>query len=90
MPRIAELPGRPDLSRGRCAIVPPGMRGWWTSRSPAEREAARQTCFACPVLAECRAWALALPVPYADTAVYGGMLPAERRKLRRAIRDKAG
>lgn len=87
MPAIPSLPQPPaSLEGGVCATAPPGRRGWWTSEDYAERKAARRACLACPVLAECRAWALALPVPYADAAVYGGLLGTERRRLRRQER----
>jgi hypothetical protein len=86
-PMIPSLPQPPaSLESGVCATAPPGRRGWWTSDDYAERKAARRACLACPVLAECRSWSLTLPMPDADAAVYGGMLGAERRRLRRQQR----
>lgn len=91
VPVILDLPQQPaSLTRGLCATAPPGRRAWWTSEDPAERKAARRFCLACPALAECRAWALGLPVADADVAVYGGMLAEERRRLKRATSRRAG
>jgi hypothetical protein len=52
----------PDLSAGNCA---PGNselspEAWSGDAAPSEREAARQLCESCPVLATCREWAIAL------------------------------
>jgi WhiB family redox-sensing transcriptional regulator len=46
-------------------------------------EAAKQVCAGCPVLSQCLEFALAtMPHPREDHGVYGGLLPAERARLR--------
>jgi len=77
-PASPSLPPQPDLTRGRCATALPERRGWWTSDSRWEREASRQVCLACPVVAACREWALHLPVP--DQATCGAALPGGREQ----------
>jgi WhiB family transcriptional regulator, redox-sensing transcriptional regulator len=55
-------------------------------RGPARRRreaAAKKVCLSCPVLAECRAHALAVREPY---GVWGGMTPEEREaRLARTV-----
>jgi hypothetical protein len=63
------------------------MRSYWTSESPAEREAAKHACKTrCPVEPECAVWSLALPLN--DSAVYAGLSQAERRRRRKAVMDE--
>ncbi|MBT2555994.1 WhiB family transcriptional regulator [Arthrobacter sp. ISL-5] len=50
----------------------------WTSEDPQQRAA--QLCRACTLLTVCRAYALASGE---KTGVWGGLVPAERRRLRR-------
>lgn len=59
-------PGRPGPTAGSHLII----------------RAAKQTCQRCPVLAECRAWALSTPDP-AVGLIAGGLTPRERASKRR-------
>ena len=86
-PQIPDLPAPPDWSEGRCAHVPASQAGWWTSSDPVLREAAAHICETCPILAECAAWSLALPVT--DPAVYGAMTQAERLRRKHEARAAA-
>lgn len=87
LPQVPDLPYPPDLSRGRCATAPPGLRHLWTSRYAAERHAAKLICLACPVLDACREWAVKLPVK--DYGIYGGMEWADRVRAKRGGREQA-
>lgn len=51
---------------------------------PAVREvaAAKAVCARCPLVAQCRDWALASAEP---EGIWGGMTPAERRVARRSL-----
>ncbi|MDQ2740209.1 MAG: WhiB family transcriptional regulator [Actinomycetota bacterium] len=40
---------------------------------------AKEVCYSCEVVAECRAWALERPEP---DGVWGGLTPHERRRIR--------
>lgn len=51
-------------------------------------KAAKQICRGCPVLNECRTWALANPGATAD-GIWGGLTPPERDRARRAERTAA-
>jgi len=57
MPPARGQPPRPDFAAGWRTRLP--GRGWWTSEDPEEREAAKNACGSCPVLAECQRWVLA-------------------------------
>ena len=64
-------------SRGACQLVPTEV--FFPSRGQAV-EPAKEVCGACPVLAECREYALGI----ADLkGVWGGLTEVERKKLRR-------
>ncbi len=64
-------------SRGACQLVPTEV--FFPSRGQAV-EPAKDVCGVCPVLAECRDYALGI----ADLkGVWGGLTEAERKKLRR-------
>jgi WhiB family transcriptional regulator, redox-sensing transcriptional regulator len=68
---------------GRLFAIPFGVT---QPMSPPLREqvsAARAICVRCPVLAECRAWALSRPDP-ANGMVAGGLTPHERQRQRAA------
>ncbi len=84
-PKITELPPF-DFSKGTCAHVPAAQARWWTSDNAAFREAASYLCQACPILHLCLDWSLNLPRD--DNTIYAGMGGAERRELRRMIRDR--
>ena len=81
------LPRQPDLARGRCATAPEHLKHLWTSATTADREAARQLCLTCPVLLQCREYALSLPVT--DTATYAALSWKERITARRAAKPLA-
>jgi hypothetical protein len=88
LPRYSHLrpPPEPVLQAGLCTRHhDPGL---WTATGRAQREAACNICRACPVLALCRAWAVAA-VPSSDGAVYAATGPAERARLRRAAQAGA-
>jgi hypothetical protein len=85
-PPIPDLPRAPDWSAGLCSTLPASQRAWWTSESPAERNAAADACLACPILEACSAWALAAGAFYTEGVVYAGMLPWELRDARKARR----
>ncbi len=83
-PKITELPPF-DFSKGTCTHVPRSQQSWWTSDNPVLREGAANICGVCPVLHLCLEWSLNLPRD--DNTIYAGMGRAERRELRRMIRD---
>jgi len=53
----------------------------WLSNSPLLREAAKHVCGTCPVLADCREWAIG--GGHLAAGVLGGMTPVERIRERR-------
>jgi WhiB family transcriptional regulator, redox-sensing transcriptional regulator len=79
-------------------VLPPGVDTRWQQDAACQAvedpdvffpgkgnagEAAKRICAACPVLKECLTFALAtMPHPLEDYGVYGGLLPAERARLR--------
>lgn len=63
-------PGAPDMAINSA------------NASPAYIAVRRLVCSGCPVLAECKAWALTSPDPAFDH-VAGGLTPAERSQTRR-------
>jgi hypothetical protein len=82
-----EMPPAPDWERGLCTTVPRHQRMWWTSDDASEREAAARYCQGCPILQACETWSLALP--WDDrSAVYAGMIPGQRLRRKREIRDQ--
>jgi hypothetical protein len=83
-PAIVRAVPESDWSLSACTRHP--HPDWWTDRRPSLREAARHVCAGCQILAQCAAWALTLPV--IETAIYGGMSPAERRRRQRAERER--
>jgi len=60
----------------------------WFSEQPADRNAARNICRACPELGPCREWALAQPAS-GDTGIVAGMSPGERDRERRERKQAA-
>jgi hypothetical protein len=78
-PQHVPMPRAPrSLMQGAC-VGHPG--GWWVSDDLADRQAARQVCTGCQVLADCLDWALRA-IPGDDTTIYAGTGPAQRRRLR--------
>ena len=80
------LRSRPDLWEGQCASgrYP---ADWWTgSPVPRERKAAIALCGACPVLAECREWALAQRSYHDAGHILAGLTLAERDRRRKAAK----
>jgi len=66
---------------GRLFTIPFGVT---QPMSPALRDqidAAREICDRCPVLEQCRAWALSRPDP-AHGMIAGGLTPHERQRRR--------
>jgi WhiB family transcriptional regulator, redox-sensing transcriptional regulator len=73
-------PQPPELTRGTCVTHPdPHL---WESPAPADRASAQALCPSCPVLAHCRAWALAHRTADDLVTVLGGLTPYDRRRLR--------
>jgi WhiB family redox-sensing transcriptional regulator len=62
-----------------------GVRG--ASRSREQTRQAKAICSSCPVLSECRTWALESGIPY---GVIGGLGEQERYRIRKAARAQAG
>jgi WhiB family transcriptional regulator, redox-sensing transcriptional regulator len=64
----------------------------WFSEKPAEREAARYICRSCPVLAECREWAIEAESSSGTTGIVGGMTSTERERAQapQAAGQRAG
>jgi DNA-binding Lrp family transcriptional regulator len=84
---VTELPPAPDFSQGICAQVKPSMRSWWTSADKDEREAAARMCAGCAIQDDCATWSISLPWSDRD-AVWAGMLPGERLRRKRELRDQ--
>ena len=84
-PKITPLPPF-DFSKGTCTHVPPSQQLWWTSDNPVLREGAANICGVCPIVHLCLEWSLDLPRD--DNSIYAGLGRAERRELRRMIRDQ--
>jgi Transcription factor WhiB len=89
-PFIPAMPPQPAELRDGLCTRHPRPRMWESTRNPTDREAALALCHACPVLQPCRSWALSLP-PYADRqiGILGGLLVADRDRLRKARREAA-
>lgn len=70
----------PDLSTGSC-VGSKNAENWHADlhRAAALREAARRVCLTCPVLDECRAYALRNPL---ITGTWGGLTERERERMR--------
>jgi predicted RecB family nuclease len=63
----------PDLSEGKCVGLDTNL---FFSDRAADVAIAKSTCFACPVMNLCGAWASR----NAEYGIFGGMTPAERKK----------
>jgi Transcription factor WhiB len=72
----------PNLPRAACkdAEIPPDS--WFPDESAprAQLTQARAICSTCPVMVECREWAVAM---YIDFGLWGNTTPRQRRKLRK-------
>ena len=69
---------------------PRGPRLWESTRCPSDRAEALSVCAVCPVLDPCREWALQLPaLADREIGILGGLLVADRDRLRRARRAAA-
>jgi WhiB family redox-sensing transcriptional regulator len=87
MAEVSRLPG-PNSDRwdwqleGACRALPPEMffhpEGERGPRRRNREAAAKAVCATCPVIAECRAHALAIREPY---GIWGGLGEDEREKL---------
>jgi WhiB family redox-sensing transcriptional regulator len=87
MAEVSRLPG-PNSDRwdwqleGACRALPPEMffhpEGERGPRRRNREAAAKAICATCPVIAECRAHALAIREPY---GIWGGLGEDEREKL---------
>jgi WhiB family redox-sensing transcriptional regulator len=87
MAEVSRLPG-PNSDRwdwqleGACRTLPPEMffhpEGERGPRRRNREAAAKAVCATCPVIAECRAHALAIREPY---GIWGGLGEDEREKL---------
>jgi Transcription factor WhiB len=78
----------PDLSAGHCVTGAAGLPlgAWDDGADPAEREAAVHACGSCPVLTECRNWAVTMPGAHSYGGVIGGMMGCGQVQAERARR----
>ena len=78
-----DLPASPGdwAERAACARTKTDM-GLFSNASPQAVESRRLVCSGCPVLDDCKAWALTVPDP-AFGHMAGGLAPAERSQIRR-------
>lgn len=77
------------MERAACADFDADL---WTASDNSDRRivSALRVCNACPVLAECRAHALdSWDLGMDGTGIWGGLLPHERRAIRRQRRQVA-
>jgi hypothetical protein len=65
-----------------CATLLPTVGDLWFSTDPADREAAKRHCGACPLLLSCREASLADPTV---RGVWGGLSSGDRRVLRTGL-----
>lgn len=86
---------RPDLRGGRCNTaggreLVDAYNGPPTERPAGVLAAHRTMCKLCPVVAECRTWALeGESIPGSWGGIYGGLIAAERRDLKRRRGNRA-
>jgi WhiB family transcriptional regulator, redox-sensing transcriptional regulator len=89
---------RPGSGRLGSLVLPPGVEVGWQQDAACkdapdpdvffpgkgeDAEAAKRVCAGCPVMGECLAFALAtMRAADRDHGVYGGLIPAERARLR--------
>lgn len=59
------------------------------TRTTQEIQAAKDVCWACPVMWDCRDWARSLPESLDTTAVLGGLTEPERTRFRNRARGLA-
>jgi len=90
LPFIPAIPPRPAaLSNGTC-VSHPTPQLWEATRNPSRRAQALELCQACPALQPCREWALSLsPLLDRQIGILGGLLVADRDRLRKARRQQA-
>lgn len=62
------------------AVIPCSNGNEWMSENPRQQQRAATLCRGCSVLAECRAFALAVNEP---NGVWGGTTPTDRKAQRR-------
>ena len=63
-------------------MMPASARGHADNKARHAIDRAKTYCDRCPVVAECRAWAMADPDPVPE-AIAGGLTPQERKQRRR-------
>jgi len=87
MPIMAETQRHDWRDRGACLDEDPELFFPIGNTGPAlaQIEEAKAVCAGCPVLTECRQWALDNP-KLADYGVFGGLSEDERRTARRRSR----
>lgn len=92
VPQLAEIRS-PNFIEGLCAkpggmaYADKGMNDQASHRGIAERQEAKNLCAACPMLQECKAWALGQEKPAGSWGgVWGGMDPWNRKGLELVIR----
>lgn len=76
--RIDKAPITEELDwqmRARCRAGDPNI---WFSKTDAGVRAAKKQCAGCPVLVECRMWALR---KHEDFGVWGGLSESDRRAI---------
>jgi WhiB family redox-sensing transcriptional regulator len=76
--------------QGPDMVMPGTPRGSTQARANKRHIAnAKQYCNTCPVLEQCRTWALTDPDP-AEGLIAGGLTPNERRHRRNGLRSNPG
>lgn len=80
LPRLLDSLRQPWRARGACRFANVPEHIFFPGRGDnATLDAARRVCDACPVTAECLAWAL----EHGETGVWGGTSDAQRRAMRK-------
>ncbi|MGI5162753.1 WhiB family transcriptional regulator [Spirillospora sp. CA-253888] len=80
----------PDaLSDWRNKAACKGQAALMTARTNTDTLAAKRLCFTCPVMPQCRSWALSLPERIDPGGVCGGLTEPERATRRRIALAKA-
>lgn len=71
------MPFHPDLSKGKCFNRPELNHLFFVGSDKTNQvEKAKKICKGCPVIKECRAYAIVNQIEY---GIFGGMTPFERR-----------
>jgi Transcription factor WhiB len=84
-PRPPGLPRwQPAWELGLCTTQGSQSR-IWTSERYSDQKAAKDACAGCPILDDCRSWAVEASAYWTHGVIYGGMSSAELHQLRREL-----